>query len=595
MTTSSPGMPPDVEVTTVLAADIGLTRTKVALFEKKADGRWGARGVAQALSTTQSPREGILGGIVTAVHELEKAVGQLSEPGALLMGREPRFKVDAVIVSGSAAPSLRLMCLSSTARHAGLWARAASQWSYVEVVDSAALDGGEDSFHGRRWADATHPKGRSDVEMQLRLLDPDAVLVSGGYDGGAIQPLHEIAMLLSKNRPTHRAGPTVVYAGNSLAAPRIAETLTGRVELRVVDNLLPAPDTPHLEPVGEALDELYCQRKLAALNGYAVLSRMCAAPILSSARALALAWRVLAEAENAPLLGLDMGAHATVAGIVMPQGPYRLRVLTDLGLNSGWDDERYAVDAQAIVRWMPMMLSRADVLNRLASRHERMLAIAQSDDQILFQEALTCEAWRMALRPGWGDPIELPLPTRSPVHLVASGGIVVHGPSLWRIALTVLNAVEPEGLVHLWIDRAGLLAQVGALSALSRDAARSLLQSDALCHLGLAVCLAGRASQGGKAIEVELRLADGTIRRTIAAWGSISVVHTDGSRQVTAILRLQGGIYVPGREGERVLTLTLENAALGLILDCRGRPLTAQVHSDQASARVRTWLAASDQ
>ena len=101
--TSSPGMPPATELTGVLAADIGSTRTKLSLFGENREGAWALLGSAEAFSTTPSPREGVLGGIVTAAHELEATTGRhlLATDGSPLAG-PATGGVDAFVASGSA-------------------------------------------------------------------------------------------------------------------------------------------------------------------------------------------------------------------------------------------------------------------------------------------------------------------------------------------------------------------------------------------------------------------------------------------------------------------------------------------------------------
>jgi hypothetical protein len=213
---------------------------------------------------------------------------------------------------------------------------------------------------------------------------------------------------------------------------------------------------------------------------------------------------------------------------------------------------------------------------------------------LLFQEALTREAWRMLLDDQAVHGLCLPPASAKIAHIVGSGGVAVHGPSLWRLALLLLDSAEPLGLVRLWLDRSGTLAQTGAVASFNPNAARSVLMNGALMHLGLAVCFGGSTTNGGKAVDVEMRLADGSVRRTIAAWGTIHLLPA-GNGPSTIILRPVPGVIIAGHAEEESISVTVPASEIGVILDCRGRPVTAQLDPDRVPARMHSWLVAGDQ
>jgi hypothetical protein len=418
-------------------------------------------------------------------------------------------------------------------------------------------------------------------------------LLSGGYDGGALAPVIEIVQALAGLRAAGGPPLTVVYAGNQSAAPRLAALLAGRADLRVVDNVLPRAGEARPAPAGEALDDLYCERKLGALNGFSAVSTLASAPVLSSARALTMVWNMLAEIWQEPVLGLDLGAATTIAATAGQQAGL-VRVRSDLGANMGWDNPLHLIEPAALARWLPVPVSKTEIQTRLSAQHNP-LTLPQNIDAVLFQEALAREAWRTLLSTQEGDASLTPAPSPATLNIVASGGVVAHSPSLWRLALVMLDAAEPVGVVNLWVDRADVFPQIGALAAVKRDAALSILRNEALDKLGLAVCLAGATAPGSKAADVELRLEDGSVRRTIVAWGSLHVVHTAGLGVVTVTVRPVRGVYIPGQPDDRPLVTTVSNCELGVILDCRSRPLAELLDPEHSHARIRAWIAAGDQ
>jgi len=591
---SSPGTPTGANLSSVLAADIGVARTRLALFTCADDGRWTVRGVTEAVSTAQSPREGMMGGIATAARELEQRTGLalLGRRNTLLAGGASSNGPGALIVSGSAAAPLRVVTLASTAEHSGLWTDVAAAWSYIQVIDRAVRDAGLQDGVSLRWADPQHYQGWPDVQARIRLMAPDAVLLTGGYDGGDVTALLKTARDLLAIHPDSGAPLTVVFAGNRNAEAHLRRMYEARADLRVAANVLPTARQPHVQSAGETLDELYCQRKLAALTGFGAVASQCAAPVLSSARALALAWTSLSSLFGEPVLGFDLGASSTVAGLVLPDDGYHLSVASDLGANNGWDSSVRDTDSHTIGRWIPIPFSKTEIQTRLANR-QSLYSAPKTSDAFYFQEAVAREAWR-SIYPFATSATSLPEPSATPVNIVGSGGIVAHTPSLWRVALMLLDAAEPLGVVRLWADRNSVLPQLGALAAINGDAAQSLLQGGALTQLGLAVCLDGATTPGGKAADIEMKLADGTVRRTIAAWGTLHLLHTAGLGPLELTLRPVRGVYVPGHDDSTAFTTTIEDGSLGVIIDCRGRPLADQLQPEHSYARMRAWMGAGE-
>ncbi len=591
---SSPGTANDANVTSVLAADVGVARTRLALFGRADDGAWSVLGATEAVSTAQSPREGMLGGLATAARELEQATGRT------LLGRHADLRIaarsggspGALVLCSSAAAPLRLVTLASTAEHSGVWAAAAAGWTYARVVDQAVRDAGLQDGVSLRWADAQHANGWADVAARIGLMSPDAVLLAGGYDGGDVTALVKTARDLLAIRQRSAAPLTLLFAGNTRAEPLLRRLYDGRADLRVAANVLPSPDRPNIQPAGEALDELYCQRKIGSLPGFGLVASQCAAPVLSSARALALAWSALASLRGEAVIGFDLGAVSTVAGLALPQDGYHLAVTSELGANNGWDSSVRDTDSHTIGRWIPIPFSKTEIQTRLSAR-QNMYAAPKTNDAYLFQEAVAREAWR-SLYPFSNSAIAVPEPSTAPLNIVGSGGIVTHTPSLWRVALMLLDAAEPHGVVRLWADRRGVLAQVGAMTAIDQSATRSLLEQGALTCLGLAVCLDGATTPGSKAIDIEMKLADGSVRRTIAAWGTLHLLHTAGLGPLELTLKPVRGVYIAGHDDSVAFTTTVSDGVVGVILDCRGRPLAPQLEPEHSYARMRAWLGAGD-
>lgn len=591
-TASAAGSPRESFLNRVLALDIGSSRTKAAVFERR-DGHWRLLGAAEAFSTPRSPREGVLGGAFTVLRELERAAAiRLIDPeGAFLMRRSPtQDGVDALVASASAADPLRLGILATTAELSGAAARRAIHWSYVDAVDCAAMDTGDPA--GARWADADHPRGRDDVLARLHEGELDVVLMAGGTEGGARSPVLDIARLVAAARAPGHAAPTVVFAGNATAADEVAHILAGRADVRFVENLLPRPGAPSPRPSGEMLDDLYSQRKLGALFGVHELNRAANVPLISSARGLALAWGLLAQELGGPVLGLDVGGRHSIVGLAQAGRPTQVYVQQGLGVSQGLGGLMDQVGLAAVSRWLPFDSAKGEIQQRATERLERAFAVLQDHDDLLFQEALVREAVRLVLRQAVAQGyLSRPEDT---AHIVASGALR-HAASSWHAILAMLDAAQPQGVARLWLDRSGVLPAAGALAALDRQAAQSIVGQAALQDLGSAVCFVGKRKVGADGAKGEWLAPGGAQRKLMAAWGSIHPTDTDrdsAAGPVQLSLRPASGVQLPGHEGKRTVNLDVQSGPRGVILDCRGRPVDPEHNGGQAQARVRSWLLA---
>ena len=111
--------------------------------------------------------------------------------------------------------------------------------------------------------------GRKTDEMRAKSIlavQPDAVCIAGGTDGGSTTPVlnlvESVALGASLIEPLAR--PTIVYAGNSALRARVKEIVGNDISLIAVEgNVRPALGTEDLGPLQAELDALHASTKLA--------------------------------------------------------------------------------------------------------------------------------------------------------------------------------------------------------------------------------------------------------------------------------------------------------------------------------------------
>lgn len=209
--------------------DFGSTFTKVIAVDLlKAE----VVGLSQSPSTVLTDvREGLLRAL-NLLHEKHSVFGKAPGDLSILAGK-------TVLASSSAAGGLRIAVVGNVP---GLT---------VEAANQAALGA------GAKIVSSTAFKLYDQKLAELEALRPDMILLTGGVDGGDCETiLHNARML---------AGSTlaipIVAAGNQAVADRVAALLRQRgKEVRLVDNVMPAAGKLAVEPVREAIREIFMER-----------------------------------------------------------------------------------------------------------------------------------------------------------------------------------------------------------------------------------------------------------------------------------------------------------------------------------------------
>jgi hypothetical protein len=176
--------------------------------------------------------------------------------------------------------------------------------------------------------------------------------------------------------------------------------------------------------------------------------------------------------------------------------------------------------------------------------------------------------------------------------LIGSGGALGCVPRLMQAALILLDAVQPEALTQLALDRATALPLVGHLAGgADGSAPGAALERDGLLNLGLCVAPIGTGKEGESAIRVEVVYTNRSPVTVEVPFGALEIVPLGiGER---ASLKLW-----PGREFDVGLgkgnaatpRADVEGGAVGIIIDARGRPLALPADGEQRQARLLQWL-----
>jgi len=588
----------------LLVAEIGSLFTRVTLIDQ-VDGESRMVGHAETTSSVEAPYQNALYGILEATAQISELTGrQLIRDGQLLMPQSgERDGVNQLVAITSAAGTMALVITAIASDVSARSAIHASRATYTALLQTVTLDDAAEQV-------ALGPADSSWIERQvetLLTLRPDAVLIAGGLERGAVDAVNRLAHIVgltalssgvdqSGQQRQEVLSRPVIYAGNSMARERVVAALSDRSEISVVDNLRPSLERANLDPARQELARLYEKQILPRLPGIAALRRLGRAPVRTVCDVEGLMTRFLAERTGRRVLTADVGASATALFYAAP-GRYHPAVLGTTGVVYGLTELLATVGAHGIRRWLPFAISERALTERLLNRVLRPQTLPADREDLYIEHALT----REALRAGY-KALRDEADVSDYDWLVACGGTLAHAPQPGLALLTILDGLEPTGanehpIFDVYLDVLGLLPVGGALASLDPDAAVTVVDRDLLRNMPLAsvVVPRGGGRPGELALEVELSVVGGGSERRSVHHGELLRLPLTQGRFGRLTLRPVGGVRIgAAAPGEAVSSEggDVAGSALGVVIDARGRPLVLPSDAYQRRARIWEWLVA---
>jgi len=583
-------------IESILAADCGSARTKVALIDLVEDQYCpssdpGYRFVARAEAPTSGgpPWSDVTVGLRKAISHIEEITGRalLDQEGQLITPEQANGQgVDAFVATSSATSPLRLLIMGLMDDLSLASARRAVASTYTVIEDVVSLN-----------------RARAEDTIDLiRRLQPEAILIVGGTDGGATTPVIDLARIVASacSFLEEDAQPQILFAGNAELFLQIEKTLGREAKLRIVGNVRPALDVENLSPTEAGVERLY-QDKLSSLPGFDKLKSWSQAPILPTAKALGYVIRYLArwqDSENG-ILGVDIGSSAITVAASFDED-FAMRVCSDLGapplfhpsegIKGGYSLGHVLdqIDVEDILRWLPFDVEADRARNIILGKEQQLMTAHQAHVKLLLNQAVAREALRLSLaraRIHWPDTH----PLVAFKTILASGGVLSHAPHPSQVALILLDALQPVGVSTLLFDTHQLLAPLGALATIHPLAAAQVLDSGGLTTLGTVIVPVGKAQKDQTVLKVKIKLESGEEWETEAAYGSLQVLPIPSGEMATLRLKPTRGFDAGWGRGKKSPPIEVSGGTIGLIIDARGRPLVLPETKDERQARIQQW------
>ncbi|MFM7322293.1 MAG: glutamate mutase L [Armatimonadota bacterium] len=586
-------------VRSIVATDCGSTTTKAILIERQPDGVYRLVSRGEAPTTVEAPFDDVTVGVTNAMRELEDLTGKR------ILGDEGRPStpatdavngVDLYLSTSSAGGGLQMTVAGVVKEMSAESAERAALGAGAIIMDVLAINDGR--------------KEHQKVE-RIRALRPDMILMSGGTDDGNVVPqVQEIAEILRSADPKPRLGIglklPVIFAGSEKMRPSVHSTLDDTVDVREVPNLRPTLARENLGPAREAIHELFLEHVMQQAPGYGKLTTWTSSGIMSTPNAVGKIMEEIARQRGINILGVDIGGATTDVFSVF-KGTYNRTVSANLGMSYSICNVLTEAGLPNIKRWLPFEESDAYIRNQLRNKMVRPTTIPQNLRDLQIEQAAAREALRLAFehhkslaremvgvqqQRDISEIFEQQASGKTLVDMfsldmiIGSGGVLAHAPEFAQTALMLMDAYAPEGLTTLAKDSIFMMPQLGILSTLLPEAATQVFEKDCLIRLADCIAPVGTAKDGDECLTVQFNGESVSVR-----FGEIKVLPLGHGESAEVACTPAKGFDLGQGKG-RPATFTVQGGEVGLILDCRGRPIAIPDQDAARATKMRAWLAA---
>ncbi|MBI2865218.1 MAG: glutamate mutase L [Chloroflexi bacterium] len=551
----------------ILAFDCGSALSKAVLIDKVA-GEFRFIAVGEAATTPGKAAEGL----AEAASDIEAKTGRHLLHGDALMLPEglDGSGVDATVLAWSAGQPLRLVAAGVASSQSTEDAAAVAAGAAAEVVASFCLQ------------DIRGKDRREEKVKQIRESQADVLLLVTGADrGGAL--LAEICDFIARLGLVGKNGTKfpLLLVGSRPACIEVANILGAVLDLYMVGSVRSAAVSSTAGPAICRLNDLYVDlstdggKHLGALLGDKWSAKV-AAP-----RAVDVVAQFMARRIGASVLVVDVGASATTLAAASGGGG-NARVWPRYGMGTGIGGVLAGTGIASIAKWLPFACDEERALAVGLNKSLRPLTVPQLAEELSIEEAFARAAIENAYR-------SVEIETGA---IVATGGFLTHLPDWGRIALLLLDALQPGGVTTLFSDELGLLPSLGAVAHAFPQAAGEVLFKDALVTLGAAVALPGSGRDGKPAARVRIESAEGGEAKVEVCWGEIRVIPlAEGHKARLTVQPAQDSRLGENRK-RRIVDTEVSGGVLGVIVDARGRPLTLSSDPGKRIEKLSAWRSA---
>ena len=266
------------------------------------------------------------------------------------------------------------------------------------------------------------------------------------------------------------------------------------------------------------------------------------------------------------------------------------------------------------MRWVPFTIDEQTLRNRIKNKMIRPTTIPQTLDELQIEQAIAREALSLALvhhkslatglkgvqqERTISDVFEQQTSGRTLINMrkldliVGSGGILSHAPRRIQSMLMMVDAYEPLGFTMLSVDSIFMMPHLGVLSTINEKAATDVFVRDCMIYLGTCVAPIGQGKDGETCVEYAITFSDGRIVKDRLLFGNLKHHPLELGAKAAITIHPAKSVDAGAGPGASV-TRDVQGGVVGLLLDCRGRPLQLPAEPSARVAALKKWFDAVD-
>lgn len=488
----------------VIITDVGSTTTK-AIFLQLEAGKYKLKGLANAITTVESPYEDVKIGIYQAISELETTckeefLSPKADKNNLIFSPHVSY-----LTTSSAGGGLQILVVGLTLFDSAKSAERAAYGAGGVLLNTLAINDKRTTYE------------------QIQIINnsyPDIILFSGGTDGGAFTGVVRMAEILSFGKPspkfiTEKQIP-LIYAGNKEAQNFMKSLFAEDYALSILPNIRPSMHHENIEPVTEKIHELFLNSVMEDAPGYAQLKQLVEKDILPTPLSVLKVMELLRSQYSEAILKVDIGGATTDIFSVINGRLYRT-VSANYGMSYSIANVLATAGIDELMALLPPRFNESLVRNYIGNKMLNPGYVPDNDTEIAIEQASAILALRLSLlqhydmhlntnkigflehvKSRFRDPFydqmyqekvaEVGKFHHSDINIViGAGGVISHVSKALQALYILMQGFQVEGITQLWWDKYFISPHLGALSQCDKEQASNLLLNECYDILGTVI------------------------------------------------------------------------------------------------------------
>jgi len=574
----------------IIITDIGSTTTKGLLLkhEQKSSG-YIFKDQCDTFTTVEKPFEDVRIGVNRIIDTFEKrnGVSIKDEDGRMLI---------PYLTTSSAGGGLQIMVFGLTKNDTGKNAEITAYGAGGVVLRTFTID--------------DHVKDMDKIRI-IQDLNPDMILMAGGYDGYNTYGIMRLIQVLFISRPLPRFVKNLkvplIYCGNKSMVRHVKTLLNDVLDVYVTPNIRPDNENLNYEPAKQEVHRIFKESVMERAPGYTDLKSLTATEILPTPTGVEniLALYAQKSSENAFLV--DMGG-ATTDIYSWIKGDFRRSVSANVGLSFSLANILALIiktnNIEMLLQHLPDSYNESNVRNYLNNKTINPAYLPVSDAERLLEQVCAILgfeiSWRQHLelnfnnqRSDFWDKREFSTIRKyikskfiglaklaknymekkfvidkersfyqSDIDdIIGSGGVIAYAKNVEEQIFMLAEGFKPYGVTRLCVDKPFKVSHMGMLSVLDPKLALDLFERECLTDIAYIVAPVGLIWEGRKVLTAKDQATGNEI--TVSG-GNFHYFPNGGDFEFSTSCAI--GVKVTKNLNSFKL-----NTKLPVLIDCRGR------------------------